>query len=95
MPTDNEIARFLTERVLGWRLAPEPGDDGYYGEIPDFLSWDGFGLLLEALVHDWTLSYHQFDDDVAVVVVGAASAIENSLPRALMMAAFKAYGGVL
>ena len=107
MPTDAEIGKFLTERVLGWELEFDLGIPFPPGAVwptrptPDFLTWDGFGLLLTALAdqdnipdmnHGWegdwlaVLESRQHED--ARGCLGR----DPDLRRALMLAAAKAYG---
>ena len=108
MPTDAEIGKFLTERVLGWELEFDldipfpPGAVWPTRPTPDFLTWDGFGLLLTALVKagrepqigsDYDVvgpckqgAYVNDDEGWPVLV------IDPDPCRALMLAAAKAYG---
>ena len=98
--TDAEINRAITKEVLGWRLvhySPMDGKDywshpGGMAPTPDYLTWDGFGLLWEALVlagRKPALTYNGVLVDGAPVVW----IIGNRTPqRALMLAAASAYG---
>ena len=111
MPTDAEIARFLTERVLGWEVRDRwPGEISQWAvhpdpavgmkRVPDFLTWEGFGLLWEALVIPG-------EQDVELTGWGAPSGNKATARivgkrfgrerdpdpcRALMLAAARAYG---
>lgn len=85
---------------IEWRL-PGAADYSRLTPTPDFHTWEGFGLLLTALTKlrhvralvygevlpwQWTVYVHCGNlDDVQVV-------IDPNLPRALMLAAAKAYG---
>ena len=126
MPTDAEIGKFLTERVLGWELESITYDHSHLTpeaiailggttrtvwfkkdstqRIGDnfFLTWDGFGLLWNALVKAGRKPAIGSDYDVAgPCKQGAYVNDDEGWPvlvidpdpcRALMLAAAKAYG---
>ena len=99
--TDAEITMFLCDELA----LPEYEWDGIDGgrKYIDFLSWDGFGLLLMALVtagwrpeisyetdsqKSWTVYLHA-DNDPDMYTF---ESIDPDLKRALMLAAARAYG---
>lgn len=105
--TDAEINRALTEKVLGWKGEFNRPDGVWWQRdiptpTPDFLTWDGFGLLVEALVDRGRKPQIGSDYDVAGscksgAYVNDASGfpllvVESDLRRALRDAACRAFG---
>ena len=110
--TDAQVAEFLCREVLGWKWVDTviPRTDPGWGwwldprtdqrhAPPDFLSWDGFGLLWKALMRDKRSpaiageSWDDFGLDGGVTAIaGTASAKDPDPCRALMLAAARAYG---
>lgn len=114
MPTDAEITAFLTDRVLGWVLTPQAEQaadpnltwrdkEGWPKLTPDLKSWDGFGLLLTAVVtagwrpeisyetdslKSWTVYLHADNDPDMYTFEG----IDPDLCSALRLAVARAYG---
>ena len=92
MPTDDAINRWLTEHVLGWKLRMAP--------TPDFLTWEGFGLLLTVIAAAGRFSEVSFIPAIGAyqaAVTGPALRVpgvakDHDPRRALMLAAAKAYG---
>lgn len=99
MPTNAEITTFLCREVLGWRIAPEPEDEwldieGYYRVTPEFLTWVGFGLLIEALVKAKKEVVVNGNEFGAIARVGPYTnpGVDPDPKRALMLAAARACG---
>lgn len=114
--TDAEIARFLCREVLGWKWHLKPKQYRFHDQdggwrhkdsgrpiqtaTPDFLTWDGFGLLLTALAkperspgldyeadipNQWTAYVYGDNHEFPMV------AIDPDPKRALMRATARAY----
>ena len=100
MATDNEIARFLCERVVRpyHALMPYMCDTANGGCCHiDFTTWDGFGLLLTALAKAGRAPSIEGYGDLWEVVLFEEyhtphKVTRDSPQRALMLAAAKAYG---
>ena len=108
MPTDAEITAFLCEKVLGWVATPQSegvadpslawrDSEGWPKRDPDFLTWAGFGLLWEALMKGKKEVVVNGNEFGAIARAGPYTnpGVDPDPKRALMLAAFKAYGGVL
>ena len=65
---DAEINRAIVQKVLGWELELVRPDGAWWKldiptPTPDFLTWDGFGLLLEAIQRQGQDVYLGFDSE--------------------------------
>ena len=110
MATDAEITTFLCERVLGWTWHKATTPNGldhwtleYKGstlvrgpsDTPNFLSWDGFGLLLTALAKAGkrpAVIHDIYEGATWAGLVRSAETFDPDPKRALMLAAARAYG---